>query len=117
MTPGSMVATALLLGAFVALAGAYGLLYCASRLYDKAGLRKATRVSYTILCIVAAAIILFTPLHAWWKMLVAASCGIYLAIPPVTWRYLNRLHRGDTSHGSQPPERADRDLFGLFRRA
>jgi predicted MFS family arabinose efflux permease len=117
MTPGSMVATALLLGGLVAVAGAYGLLYCASRLYDKAGLRTATRLSYTILCMVAAAIILFTPLHAWWKMLVAASCGTYLAIPPVTWRYLNRFHRGDTSHGSQPAEHAGRDLFSVFRRA
>jgi hypothetical protein len=117
MTPGSMVATALLLGAFVATAGAYGLLYCLSRLYQGAGFRKATRLSYAILCTVAAAIVLLTPLHVWWKVLVAASCAIYLAIPPVTWRYLNRLHRGDTSHGSQPPERVDRNLFGLFHRA
>ena len=117
MTPGAMVATALLLGAFVAMAGAYGLLYCAARLSDKGVLRTATHFSGVALCIVAAATIIFTPLHPWWKVLVAASCGIYLAIPPVTWRYLNGLHRGNRRHGPQSAKRADRDLFGLFRRA
>jgi multisubunit Na+/H+ antiporter MnhG subunit len=117
MTPGAMVATALLLGAFVAMAGAYGLLYCASRLYDKAVLRTATHLSSAALCIVATAVILFTPLHAWWKVLVVASCGIYLSIPPVTWRYLKRLHRGNRYHGPRSAKRANRHLFGLFRRA
>jgi MFS family permease len=117
MTPTAMVATALLLGAFVVMAGVYGLLYCASRLYDKAGLRTGKRLSYAALCAIAAAIVLSTPLHLWWKLLIAASCAAYLAIPPVTWRHLNRIHRGDTSHGSKPAQHADRALSGLFRRA
>jgi len=38
-------------------------------------------------------LVAFTPLHLGWKALIAASCALYLIIPPVTWRYLLRLHR------------------------
>jgi len=117
MTPAAMVITALLLGAFVVMAGVYGLLYCASRLYGQAALKTGSRLSYSALCAIAAAIVLFTPLHLGWKLLVAGSCAAYLAIPPLTWRHLNRIHRGDTSHGSKPGQHTDRTLPGLFRRA
>jgi multisubunit Na+/H+ antiporter MnhG subunit len=117
MTPTAMVATALLLGAFVVMAGAYGLLYCASRLYDRAGLKTGRRLSYAALCAIAAAVVFLTPLHLGWKLLVAGSCAAYLGIPPLTWRHLNRIHRGDTSHGSKPGQHAGGTLPGLVRRA
>ena len=93
MTPSAMLATALLLGGFVAAAGAYGLLYCAVRLSRHRMLRAGSYASYGILCLIAFVLVAFTPLHLGWKALIAASCALYLIIPPVTWRYLLRLHR------------------------
>jgi uncharacterized membrane protein YgdD (TMEM256/DUF423 family) len=93
MTPNQMIATAVLLGAFVIAAGAYGLLYCAARISDRKMIRTGGHLSYMGLCLIAFALVAFTPLHFGWKVLVAASCAIYLMIPPVTWRYLARLHR------------------------
>jgi len=118
MTPRTMVATALLLGAFVAAAGAYGLLYCLSRLRDRRGLRIGSYLSYTALSVIAAMVIALTPLHAGWKVLIAASCIAYLMIPPVTWRYLTRLHRGEKkSHDPRFAKHADRPFADLSRRA
>lgn len=103
MTPRAMLATALALGAFVAAAGAYGILYCAARLWHRRALKTASEASCSAMIAIAAAIVAFTPLHLGWKILIAASCAAYVAIPPVTWRYLNRLHRGErTSHDARP---------------
>ncbi len=93
MTPAEMIVTASLLGGFVLAAGAYGLLYCAARMSDRAALRAGGYASYGVLCVIAFALMAFTPLHLGWKILIAASCIVYLVIPPLTWRYLARLHR------------------------
>jgi hypothetical protein len=95
MTPHAMVATALMLGAFVAVAGTYGLFYCLYRLWRRPALKIASVASYGVLCALTIAILVLTPLHFGWKILIAASCIAYLAIPSVTWRYLQRLH-GET---------------------
>ncbi len=118
MTPRAMLATALLLGAFVAAAGAYGMLYCAARLWRRQVFTAASWASYAMLCAIAAAIVAFTPLHLGWKALIAASCAAYTIIPPVTWRYLQRVHRGEkTTHDTGPPKHARRHMPGLIRRA
>jgi len=93
MTPSAMLATALLLGGFVTAAGAYGLLYCAARISGHRLLRAGGYVSYAALCLIAFTLVAFTPLYVGWKVLIAASCAVYLMIPPVTWRYLTRLHQ------------------------
>ncbi len=93
MTPANILITASLLGGFVLAAGAYGLLYCAARMSDRMLLRAGAYVSYAALGMIAFALMAFTPLHFGWKLLIAASCAIYLVIPPMTWRYLTRLHR------------------------
>lgn len=111
-----MVATALLLGALVAAAGAYGLLYCVARLYGSPILGAASRVCCVALGALAAAIVALTPLHFGWKALVAASAAAYLAIPPITWRYLTRLHRGEND-ASRPAEHTHRARTRLYRRA
>jgi hypothetical protein len=111
-----MVTTALMLGALVIAAGAYGLLYCLARLRGSAILDVASRASCVALVALAAAIVALTPLHSGWKALVAASAAAYIAIPPITWRYLNRLHRGDDD-ASRPAERSDRGRTRLYRRA
>ena len=118
MTPAAMVATALLLGGFVATAGTYGLMYCLFRLWGKPALRVASYLSYGALCTIAGMLVALTPLHIGWKALIAASCMAYLAIPPITWRYLERLHRGErASHDPGFTQHVDRHSAGLLRRA
>ncbi len=94
MTPAAMVATAILLGAFVATAGVYGLLYCLSHSHQRTATNIGRSLSCGALCAIAVAIVLFTPLHPWWKLLIAGSCAGYLTIPTVTWHLLDRLHQG-----------------------
>ncbi|HYB90618.1 MAG TPA: hypothetical protein VEC38_06200 [Candidatus Binataceae bacterium] len=118
MTPRAMVETALLLGAFVATAGVYGLLYCLWRLRNGRGLKIGSYLSYTASAVIAAIVVALTPLHAGWKVLIAASTVGYLVIPPFTWRYLTRLHRWERkSHDPGFAKHADRHLAHLFRRA
>jgi len=93
MSAAQLLQTAALLGLFVLLAGGYGLLYGLGQLRDRRNLVVAAFASYALQCIVAAALLLFTPLLAWWKAFIAISCAAYLVIPPVTWRYLTGLHR------------------------
>jgi hypothetical protein len=107
MSPHSMVATALMLGAMVVAAGAHGLLYCAARLYSSPILSVASRASCVVLVALAAAIVSLTQLHFGWKALVIASAVAYLAIPPITWRYLTRLHQGEND-ASRPAEHSHR---------
>jgi multisubunit Na+/H+ antiporter MnhG subunit len=118
MTPRAMVATALLLGAFVAAAGAYGLLYCLSRLWGRPRLKTWSHLSYGVLCAITAAVVVYTPLYFGWKVMIAVSCAIYLMIPPVTWRYLTRLHRREKiSDGPGLTRHANRHMLGLSRRS
>ncbi len=118
VTPGAMVATALLLGAFVTAAGAYGCCYSLLRLRSRRGLRVGTYASGTALSAIAAALVVWSPLHAGWKVLIIASGIADLLIPPVTWRYLVRLHREEkTSHDSQRAQHTHRAVASLFRRA
>jgi hypothetical protein len=118
MMPRAMVATALLLGAFVAAAGAYGLLYCLSHLWGRPLLRIWSHLSYAALCGITAMVVVLTPLYFGWKVMIAASCAVYLMIPPVTWRYLTRLHRGEKiSDDPGLAGHADRNMLGLHRRS
>ncbi len=92
MTPYAAVTTALALGAMVAAAGAYAMLYCGWRMYPRPALQIAAIASYFATCALALALITLSPLGAGWKLLIAASCAVYTAIPEITWRYLKNLH-------------------------
>lgn len=118
MTPHSLVATALLLGAFVLLAGVYGLLYSLAVVLERPSLKSAGYFFYVVHFLVMLTIVFATPLGAWWKLLIAASSVAYLAIPPITWRHLSRIHRNEEKlHGSKPARRAARTLAGMGRSA
>ncbi len=118
MTPHAMAETAILLGAFVAAAGSYGLLYCLFRLWNRPALRIGSYLSCAALYAVAAILVMYSPLYFGWKVLIAASCAAYTAIPPVTWRYLTRLHREERiSNDTRPARRANRNQPGLYRRS
>lgn len=93
MTPLGMVVTSLLLGLFVMLAGCYGVLFCVGRLCANRTVVFAAYTAYGMQVIVVAALVLLTSLGVWWKLLIAASCAVYLPIPPATWHYLENLHQ------------------------
>ena len=93
MSPAQMLQTSGLLGLFVLLAGGYGLLYGLGQLRHRRELIRAGFASYALQCLVAVAVLAFTPLLGWWKAFIALSCALYCFIPPVTWRYLTLLHR------------------------
>ena len=93
MTPLQLLATSFLLGFFVLLAGCYGVLYCLGRLGTSVTMLRGSYIAYVLQALVAVGIAASTPLELWWKVFVVASCIAYLPIPPVTWRYLEKLHQ------------------------
>jgi len=118
MTPRAMLATALMLGAFVTAAGAYGLFYCLARRSNRLILKIASLASYAALIAISVAIVALTPLHPGWKIFIVASCAAYVVIPPVTWRYLTRIHQGEnSSDATGPAKHHNRTVPGLYRRA
>ena len=88
----NLLQTALLLGLYVALAGSYGLVYAVARLRETSILHRMSFIVYGLHGLTAVAIIGWTPLHAGWKGLIVASSAAFLAIPPITWRFLQRTH-------------------------
>ena len=113
MTAHAMIATALLLGAFVLLAGLYGLFYTLAMLYRRSYLKPAGFACYALHFGVMLVIVAATPLGPWWKALIVASCLAYFAIPPVTWRYLVRLHQEDNVHDRKRAKHVARPVAGL----
>ncbi len=97
MSGGQMLVTSLLLGLFVLLAGCYGLLYCLGRLRANRTLGRAAAIAY-LLQGITTAILALTALDFWWKALLLASFVAYLPIPPLTWRFLEILHRPEEQH-------------------
>lgn len=92
MTPVALIETAVLLGLFVLAGGGYGSLYSVGRLRSRSGLVRAGGACWLAAFGCALAIAALTPLDVGWKLLILASAIVYAVIPPVTWRYLERLH-------------------------
>lgn len=92
MTPESLLETAVLLGLFVLAAGGYAGLYSIGRLAARPALVRAGRACWGIALALALAVAFATPLDVGWKLLILASALVYAAIPPMTWRYLERTH-------------------------
>lgn len=92
MTPHALILSALLLGLFVLLAGLFGLLYSLGTLRAASRMMAAAHACWLLQFLVAIAIVVLTPLEIGWKILIVASCLVYLAIPRITWRYLRHLH-------------------------
>ncbi len=97
MTAAQMLGTSLLLAIFVLLAGCYGVLYCLARLRASRRFGRAAATAYVLqgLC---AALLAFSPLDFWWKVLLLGSFVAYLPIPPLTWRLLENLHESGEQH-------------------
>lgn len=88
----SLLQSALLLGLYVALAGSYGFMYTIARLQDALIVLRLAFVLYGLQGLTAIAIVVWTPLQIGWKGLIVASSAGFLAIPPLTWRLLERTH-------------------------
>jgi hypothetical protein len=92
-----MLWTSLMLGAFVLLAGCYGVLYCLGRLRASRTLRRAAVAAY-LLQGVTTGLLTLSALDFWWKALLLASFVGYLPVPPLTWRFLENLHTPGEQH-------------------
>jgi hypothetical protein len=90
-----LIETALLLGAYVLLAGAYGLSYCLVRLWPRRVTHLASSALYAVHLALAVGIVIWAPLAVPWKALLLASSAAVLAIPPLTWRLLDRTHHSE----------------------
>lgn len=118
MSPYATVCTALALGAMLAAAGAYAIMYCAWRLYPRSALKIAAIVSYLAMSAVAVALVALSPLTGWWKLLIIASCAVYTVIPEITWRYLKTLHRDEErSDAARRIEHTNRNRARVLRGA
>ena len=91
-----LLQTALLLGLYAALAGSYGLVYAIARLHEASILHRLSFIVYGLHGLTAIAIIVWAPLLVGWKGLIVASSAGFLAIPPFTWRFLQRTHETET---------------------
>lgn len=103
MTPAALIGTAVLLGLFAVAGGAYGGCYSIGRLRDRPGLVRIGVACWVLTAILALVITFLTPLDPGWKLLVLASAAVYAAVPPMTWRYLERLHADEHSAEMQRP--------------
>ncbi|MBC6941542.1 MAG: hypothetical protein DWB45_02285 [Xanthomonadales bacterium] len=92
MSPGALLETAALMGLFVLAGGAYGGLYSMGRLRARPHWVRAGQACWLLAFAIAVLIALRSPLDLGWKLLILASAMVYAVIPPVTWRYLQRLH-------------------------
>lgn len=92
MSAPALILTSLLLGAFVAEGGAYAVLFTLGKILRDERLARAAPYAYAGQVLLTGAVLVFTPLDWWWKMLIAASCALYYFVPPGVWRYLIHLH-------------------------
>ena len=105
---------ALLLGLYVALAGIWGVLWTLAQLRQTALFWRSAAAAYALHMLAALAIVLGMPLGVGWKCLIVGCSLLFLAIPPMTWRFLQRTHENERSgHDRQPVQRRGRIVARL----
>ena len=87
-----LLKTAFPLGGLILLGGCYGILYGVGRLADWPAMRLAGFACYGAQCAIALAIVGLSPLTGPWKLVVVVGTLGFFAIPPMTWRLLERTH-------------------------
>jgi hypothetical protein len=55
--------------------------------------RRLAITGYGLHALAALTIIVLTPLGSGWKSLIVVSSFAFLAIPPMTWRFLRHTHQ------------------------
>jgi hypothetical protein len=99
----AILETSLLLGLYTLLAGVWGLLYALARLRDASIFGRSAVAAYGLHILAALVIIFWTPLGLGWKCLIVGGSLIFLAIPPVIWRFLQQTHRDMESERDRKP--------------
>lgn len=92
MLPWQVLATSGLLGVFAFMGGGYAVLYVAAMLAERRSLTRVAYACYAAQCACLLGVLWISPLEAMWKIFLVCSCAAYAVIPPITWRYLRRLH-------------------------
>lgn len=92
MSPVTLLYTAGLLGLLALAGGGYGGLYTVSKLQAKYGMLYGAIACYAAVAVLAVLIAWTTLLAPGWKILIVASALIYAAVPPMTWRFLVKMH-------------------------
>jgi len=95
MSSVELLKTAGLLGVLVLFGGGYGVLYAVGRLRRQRLWLRGGFACYAVQVLIAAVLVATSPLALGWKALIVFSVLAYLAIPPVTWRYLERTHHDE----------------------
>jgi hypothetical protein len=93
MTALAILETGLMLGLYVLLAGVWGVLYTLAHLSKTRLVGHSATAAYGLHTLAALIIILGSSLGVGWKCLIAGSSLMILAIPPLTWRFLQYSHR------------------------
>ena len=89
--------TGLLLGLYALLAGIWGVLWAVAQLRPTPIVARSAVAAYGLHAVAALAIVLWTPLGLGWKCLIVGSSLAFLALPPMTWRFLQHTHRDGVS--------------------
>jgi hypothetical protein len=110
----AILETGLMLGLYVLLAGAWGVLYTLAHFRKTPIFGHSAPAAYGLHALTALIIVLGTPLGPGWKCLIVGSSLIFLAIPPITWRFLQHTHRYEGSaHDRKPSQRSARVVARL----
>jgi len=89
----AILETGLLLGLYALLAGIWGVLWALAQFRKRKMYRRLAIIAYGLHALAALTIILSTPLGSGWKSLIVVSSFAFLAIPPMTWRFLRHTHQ------------------------
>ena len=90
-----LLKTALLLGGLILLGGCYGVLYGIGKLANWRAMQLAGFACYGLQWVIALIVVGLSPLTTPWKLVVIISTLGFFAIPPITWRFVERTHEAE----------------------
>jgi hypothetical protein len=110
----AILETGLMLGLYILLAGAWGVLYALAHIRKTPIFGRSAAAAYGMHVFTAFVIVLGAPLGAGWKCLIVGSSLVLLATPPMTWRFLQQIHRdGGSAYDRKSSERPARVVARL----
>jgi peptidoglycan/LPS O-acetylase OafA/YrhL len=90
-----LLKTALLLGGLILLGGCYGILYGIGKLANSRAMQLAGFACYGLQWVIALMVVGLSPLTTPWKLVVIIGTLGFFAIPPITWRFVERTHEAE----------------------
>ena len=90
-----LLKTALLLGGLILLGGCYGILYEIGKLANSRAMQLAGFACYGLQWVIALIVVGLSPLTTPWKLVVIIGTLGFFAIPPITWRFVERTHEAE----------------------